>query len=356
MNSLRFLQTLASASSLGDAVAQLGSPGFPANQALVMTSEAYTAAVSLWGRTLNRVFEGRSIDSICWAFGASLERQVRPEKIQSLCNALCKWISTCANDVIYLHTESFASDTGAAVWGAVQGAVTEMIYQYVHEEGFTSMRFLGSPELVAGLPCPTGCGSHLRHAHGGCCDAICRCGVIVEEKKTRHTLATTSSNVRSGALDSATPEALANTWFFIHARDQSVKLAPGQWERRPVLCRGCNVLVATHNAPGEKCGLMCEECCSVDWVQARQVDTFLHFDYQVATPIVGMQELAIRMGREDVDSAAFVLLSCQRVCIDLWKERDPGPLSAPQRRWREIHPTNWKRKLKEWWPKQDDVW
>lgn len=350
MNSLRIFHTLASATTLGDAVAQLGSPGFSVQQAHGMTSKTHTATLTLWGRALNKVFEGRSIDGICWAFGASLERHVRPEKIQPLCNALCKWISTCANDVIYLHTESFTSDTGATIWGAVLGAVTEMIYQYVHEEGFASRRFLGTPEIVAGLPCPTGCGSHLRSAHGACCDAVCGCGVIVEEKKTRHTLDSASSNVRSGALDSAAPEALANTWFFIHARDQSVKLAPGQWERRPVLCSDCNALVATHNAPGEKCGLLCEECCPVDWVQARQVDTFLYFDYQVAVPIDGMQELAVRMGREDVDRAAFVLLSCQRVCIDLWKERDPGTLSPQQRRWQEIHPTNWRRKLNDWWP------
>ena len=361
MEPIPLLQTLTNMSSSGHAVVQLGSPGFTIHQARNMSSEERTAIIASWSRALNRVFGRRSLENICWAFGAKLHREIRPEKIQPMCNVLCRWISLCANDVIDLHTYGILDATGAAVWGAVLGAATEMIYQFVHEEGFNSRRFIAKPELAAGLPCPTGCGKHLRHAHGGCCDAVCPCGAIVEEKKTTKSLEQASGNVPSGALDSATHEALARTWFFIHARGgQSFKLAPGQWDRRPVVCTGTDCdEVATHNAPGEKCGLMCATCCPEHWEPARQVNTLLHFDHRLATRIDGKQELMASLGREDVGVPAFVLRSCQVACIDLWKERDSELLSDRQRLWQTCLPTNWERQLRNWWPDSDtdkDTW
>ena len=353
MDSLTLLRTFASLTSLGDAVVQLGSPGFTLDQAHIMSSEDRAAALALWGRALNRVFGRGTLEHVCWAFGASLKRQIRPENIQPMCDVLSRWISSCADEVIDLHLDGIVDATGAAVWGAVLGAATEMIYQYVHEEGFAHKRFAGSHEIVAGLPCPTGCGNHLRYAHGGCCDAVCPCGAIVEEKKTMHSLEQASGNVASGALDSATPEALARTWFFIHtSSDRSIKLAPGDWERCPVLCTGCDE-VATHNAPGEKCGLMCATCCPEDWVPARQVNTFLHFDHRLATPIDGKRDLMASLGRVDVGLPAFVLRNCQYICIDLWNACDSKLLNYKQRRWQTCRPTNWERQLRAWWPDGD---
>lgn len=347
MDSLTLLRSLTKVSSLGYAVVQLGSPGITNHQ---ITSQERDAIIILWSRALNRVFGRRSLESVCWAFGASLERQIRPEKIQPMCNVLCRWISSCANDVIDLHTDSMVNATGAAVWGAVLGATTEMIYQYVHEEDFSYRHFAGSHEIVAGLPCPTGCGNHLQYAHGGCCDAVCPCGVIVEEKKIRKSLEQASGNVPSGAFDSATPEALERTWFFIHTSgDRSIKLAPGEWERCPVRCTDCDE-VATHNAPGEKCGLMCATCCPEHWVPARHLSTFLHFEHELATPIDGKRELMTSLGRVDVGLPAFVLRNCQCICIDLWNERDSELLSEKQRQWQTCHPTNWERQLRNWWP------
>ena len=299
---------------------------------------------------LCRIFDERSLEGVCWAFGASSAREIQSDRIQSLCNVLCLWLSECVDDMNALYDKSLIDETGAAVWGAVQGAATEMIYQYVHWEKFTPYRFTGFPELAAGLPCPrTDCNFYLRSAHGGCCDAICRCGIIVEEKKKKTiSLAEANGKVNSGALDSATPDALECTWFFIHASDGSYKLPPGKWERRPIQCIRCDK-VATHNAPGEKSGLMCSTCCPEDWDEARQKDTKLFFDYRDATPIDGILRLASRMKHLNIDDAARVLLNCQQVCIHLWRERDSRTLHQRQILWQSCRPTNWQKKLKEWW-------
>ena len=359
MNPLQLLEFLSSPNSLGQACVQLGSQGFSPDQSTMMSSSRRDIVLDSWARALNMIFSGRTLESVCWAFGAQTERVIRPEMVQNMCEVLCRWISLCAREMIHLHNASHArSNMGsvhpdAAVWGVVIECATEIIYQYVHVEAFAPTRFLGKRELAAGLQCPrTGCRDHLRFSHGGCCDAKCPCGVIVEEKKTALTLSDASGKIQCGAIDSTTQEALSRTTFFIHASDGSFMIGPSHWERRPVQCTACTSAVATHNAFGEKCGLMCIECSPNDWQPARQINTFLFLDPGGAVPITGMDELASCMRRLNVDTlerAAHVLTMCQDVCIEEWGKRDSTSLSRRQRQWQSARPTNWKRKLQIWW-------
>ena len=358
MNQLQLLQILSSTNSLGQACVQLGSQGFSPEQSIMMNSKRRDTILNSWARALDMVFAGRTLESVCWAFGAQTERVIRPEMVQTMCEVLCHWISSCASEIIQLHDASRNKShfdnvhPAAAVWGVVIECATEIIYQCVHVEAFAPTRFLGKCELAAGLQCPrTGCGDHLRFSHGGCCDAKCPCGVIVEEKKTVLTLSDASGKIRSGAVDSTTQEALNHTTFFIHAKDGSFMFGPEYWKRSPVQCTICSS-VATHNASGEKCGLMCIDCSPNDWQPARQIDTFLFLDPGGAIPITGMKELESCMRRlndDTFDRAAHVLTRCQIVCIEEWQKRDSTSLSDKQRLWKNARPTNWKRQLQKLW-------
>ena len=178
----------------------------------------------------------RTIESISLGFWRMGKTCTAIDRVQEMCNLITLWIDRCADNLIFVNKDILTDPKNAAIWAAIIGSCTEMIYQTIHWEPFTSYRFLGMPETAAGLPCPSNCGFHLQGAHGGVCDAICQCGIIVEEKKTRYNVSDASGKIHSGAQDSATEESLAKTYFFVHARDRSICINPSDWNRVHQCC------------------------------------------------------------------------------------------------------------------------
>jgi hypothetical protein len=298
------------------------------------------------------IFAKRSIKSICWAFGAWEKRAPRLDRVHEMCNLITLWIDNCLDNLILVNKDILTDPKNAAIWAAIIGSCTEMIYQTIHWEPFTAYRFLGMPETAAGLPCPSNCGLHLQGAHGGVCDAICQCGIIVEEKKTRYNISDASGKIHSGAQDSATEASLARTYFFVHARDRSVCINPSDWSRVHQCCsrKGC-CNPATHNVSGSKEGVRCIDHALEDDEKARQVNTFLEFDIANVKDIKGLNELRKNLAtssEELLNAAANCLHVCQEACVNVWRTRKPSDLSEKQARWANARITNWNRKVRDW--------
>lgn len=334
------------------------SPGYAITTAGSISSSKDSAskmsetATSRRSQIADAIFAKRSIESICWAFGAWENRAPRLDRVHEMCNVITSWIDNCIENLNFVNKDILTDPKNAAIWAAIIGSCTEMIYQTIHWEPFTAYRFLGIPETAAGLPCPANCGSHLQGAHGGVCDAICECGTIVEEKKTRHNVRDASGKIHSGAQDSATEESLAKTYFFIHARDRSICINPSDWNRVHQNCSKkscCNP--ATHNVPGSKEGVRCIDHVLEGDEKARQVNTFLEFNLRNVSDIKGLNGLRKNLATSSeklLDAAANCLHVCQETCINVWRTRKPSDLSEKQARWATARVTNWNRKVHDW--------
>lgn len=330
------------------------SPGYAITTAGSIDSASKMSDTAMVSRSqiADAIFAKRSIESICWAFGAWEKRAPRLDRVQEMCNLLTLWIDNCMDDLFFVNKDILTDPKNAAIWAAIIESCTEMIYQTIHWEPFTAYRFLGTPETAAGLPCPSNCGSHLQCAHGGVCDAICECGTIVEEKKTRYNIVESSGKIHSGAQDSATEESLAKTYFFIHARDRSICIEPSNWNRVHQYCsrKGC-CNAATHNVSGSKEGVRCIDHALEDDEKARQVNTFLEFDNAHVKDIKGLKELRKNLATSSeklLDAAANCLYTCQETCINVWRTREPSDLTEKQARWTTARITNWNRKVRDW--------
>ena len=79
--------------SPGYAILSVGSISFAKNSTVDMCNATTT-------KIANAIFAKRSIESICWAFGAWEKRKVRHDRIQEMCNILTGWINKCVNELI----------------------------------------------------------------------------------------------------------------------------------------------------------------------------------------------------------------------------------------------------------------
>lgn len=343
-NEMNILQKLSNSSNLHSLGYAISNNSTILNNSLV-TSDLIQIA--------DAIFENRNIESICWAFGAWKNRAPCLDYIQEMCNIITLWIYNSLNYLSLIENNRMLDSNKAAVWAVVINTCTEMIYQTVHWEPFTPNRFLGTPEIAAGLPCPSGCGNHLQVAHGGVCDARCVCGIIVEEKKTKFNIDNASGKIASGVKDSSSTENLAKTYFLIHTLDDgSFYLEPNSWKRVDQKCcsKFCNNS-AIYNTPGSKEGKRCNKHKNLDDQIARNINTYLEFDKKDAKKINDIDDLFKKLSNSPddlIDAAANCLYICQCICLDVWKKRDLNSLNFKQRQWTTARVTNWNLKVRKW--------
>ena len=329
------------------------SNSYSAGYAITSISKSNSIQNSNLIQIADAIFENRNIESICWAFGAWKNRAPHLDQIQEMCNIITLWIDNCLDELTIIENNRMIDPIKAAIWGAVINTCTEIIYQTVHWEPFTPIRFLATPEIVAGLPCPTGCGNYLQVAHGGVCDATCICGIIVEEKKTKFSISEASGKIASGAKGSSSAENLAKTYFLIHTLEEgSFYLEPNSWKQVDQKCSTpfCNNS-AIYSNPGCKEAKKCNEHKNQDDEIAKQIITYLEFNRKDAKEINDINELFKNLSKSPdnlIDAAANCLSVCQYVCLDVWKKRDSNKFNPKQRLWTTARVTNWKKKVRQW--------
>ena len=97
--------------SPGYAITTAGSPSFSKDSASRMSE----TAMARRSQIADAIFAQRSIESICWAFGAWEKRAPRLDRVQEMCNLITSWIDNCIDELNFVNKDILTDPKNAAI-------------------------------------------------------------------------------------------------------------------------------------------------------------------------------------------------------------------------------------------------